>query len=208
MTSKANERGKVQKVYLALEGLDFWLEVLHDELGLEVPDLDGVLCRGAEPVAVGREAEGVDDGAGVELVQHLPLGEIPEQGGSVLPTGGTQGAVWAHGDGVDVAVVALELGAQLAVREVPDLDAAIPRAGDDGGGHGVGGESDAGDPPGVALAGAMVAADGVLALAEGVPQLDGAVAGGGDDLAVVDGEGDGEDVLGVADEAAGGAAGG
>lgn len=50
--------------------------------------------------------------------------------------------------------------------------------------------------------------DGVLAVAEGVPELDGPVAGTGDDLAVVGGEGDGEDVVGVADEAAGGHTGG
>lgn len=48
--------------------------------------------------------------------------------------------------------------------------------------------------------------DGVLAVAEGVPQLDGAVPRAGDDLAVVGGEGDGEDVVVVADEAAGGLA--
>ena len=50
--------------------------------------------------------------------------------------------------------------------------------------------------------------DGELAVTEGVPQLDGAVARAGDDLAVVGGEGDGQDVVGVADEAAGGGAGG
>ena len=50
--------------------------------------------------------------------------------------------------------------------------------------------------------------DGELAIAKRVPQLDGAVAGAGDDLAVVGGEGDGEDIVGVADEAAGGGAGG
>jgi len=50
--------------------------------------------------------------------------------------------------------------------------------------------------------------DGVLAVTEGVPQLDGAVARAGDDLAVVGGEGDGQDVVGVADEAAGGDTGG
>lgn len=50
--------------------------------------------------------------------------------------------------------------------------------------------------------------DGVLAVTEGVPELDGAVAGTGDDLAVVGGEGDGQDVVGVADEAAGGDTGG
>lgn len=50
--------------------------------------------------------------------------------------------------------------------------------------------------------------DGVLAVAEGVPQLDGLVPRTGDDLAVVGGERDGKDVVGVADEAAGGGAGG
>ena len=49
--------------------------------------------------------------------------------------------------------------------------------------------------------------DVVLALAEGVPQLDGAVTGAGDDLPVVRAEADGQDVGGVADEAAGGEAG-
>jgi hypothetical protein len=50
--------------------------------------------------------------------------------------------------------------------------------------------------------------DGVLAVTEGVPELDGSVARSGDDLAVVGGEGDGQNVVGVADEAAGGGTGG
>jgi hypothetical protein len=50
--------------------------------------------------------------------------------------------------------------------------------------------------------------DSVLAVSEGVPELDGSVARAGDDLAVVGGEGDGEDVVGVADESAGGHTGG
>lgn len=49
---------------------------------------------------------------------------------------------------------------------------------------------------------------GVLAVTEGVPELDAAVAGTGDDLAVVGREGDGENVTGVADEGAGGLASG
>lgn len=48
---------------------------------------------------------------------------------------------------------------------------------------------------------------GELALTKGVPELDGLVTGAGDDLAVVRGEGNGEDVLLVAHEAAGGLAG-
>ena len=49
--------------------------------------------------------------------------------------------------------------------------------------------------------------DSVLAFAESVPEFDRAVAGGGDDLTVIDGESDGENVLGMADEAARGGAG-
>lgn len=79
------------------------------------------------------------------------------------------------------------------------LDELVPTGRDDDGVLGVGREPDARDPLGVALVG-----DGVLAVTEGVPQLDGAVAGTGDDLAVVGGEGDGQDVVGVADETAGG----
>ena len=49
--------------------------------------------------------------------------------------------------------------------------------------------------------------DGVLALSQGVPQLDGLVPASGHDLPVVHREGHGEDVLGVVLEPAGGLAG-
>lgn len=83
------------------------------------------------------------------------------------------------------------------------LDELVPASGDN---HRVGrvrGEANAGNPLGVALVG-----NGVLAVTKGVPELDGLVAGSGDDLAVIGGERDGEDVVGVSDEAAGGLAGG
>jgi hypothetical protein len=44
--------------------------------------------------------------------------------------------------------------------------------------------------------------DGVLAVAERVPELDSSVARAGDDLAIVGGEGDGEDIVGVANKTA------
>jgi hypothetical protein len=50
--------------------------------------------------------------------------------------------------------------------------------------------------------------DGELAVTEGVPQLDGSVAGAGNDLSVVGGEGDGENIVGVSDKSAGGGTGG
>lgn len=75
----------------------------------------------------------------------------------------------------------------------------IPASGNNDGVLGVRAEAHAGDPVGVALVG-----DGELAVTEGVPQLDGAVTRTGDDLTVVGGEGDGEDIVGVANEGTGG----
>ena len=46
--------------------------------------------------------------------------------------------------------------------------------------------------------------DGVLAHSQGVPQLDGLVAGSRHDLPVVGREGNGEHILGVADKTSGG----
>lgn len=83
------------------------------------------------------------------------------------------------------------------------LDELVPAGGDNDGVLGVGAEAHAGNPLGVALVG-----DGELAVAEGVPQLDGAVTRTGDNLAVVGGEGDGQDVVLVANKGAGGLAAG
>jgi len=49
--------------------------------------------------------------------------------------------------------------------------------------------------------------DGVLALSKGVPQLDGLVAGSGDNLTIVSGESHAHHILGVIFETAGGLAG-
>merc|ERR1712072_227909 len=176
------------------------LELIHDTLALEVPDADAVVGGSAEPVPVGGEAESVDDvtllaGEGVEA---LALVEIPEHGHTVLAAGGTEGAVGGDSDGVDVAGVPDEVGAKLAVGKLPHLDELVPAAGHDERVGGVGGEGHAGDPLGVALG--AVGLDGVLALAAGVPKLDGLVAGARHDLTVVGGEGDGEDILLVADK--------
>lgn len=75
------------------------------------------------------------------------------------------------------------------------LDELIPARRDNDGVLGVGAEAHARNPLGVALIG-----DGVLAVTEGVPELDGTVTGARNDLAVVGREGDGEDIVGVANE--------
>lgn len=94
--------------------------------------------------------------------------------------------------------------AQFAVGQVPDLDELIPTSGDDNGVGGDRGETDARDPFSVTF---RLRGNGVLAFTEGVPKLDGAIARTRDDLTVVDGEGNGEDILGVAQETAGGGTG-
>lgn len=50
--------------------------------------------------------------------------------------------------------------------------------------------------------------DGELAVTKGVPQLDGAITRSGDNLAVISREGNGEDIVGVANEGTGGNTGG
>lgn len=82
------------------------------------------------------------------------------------------------------------------------LDELVPTGGDNDGVLGVGAESDARNPLSVALVG-----DGVLAVTEGVPELDCSVARTRDDLSVVGREGDGENVVGVANESSGGGTG-
>jgi len=92
---------------------------------------------------------------------------------------------------------------QLAVLEVPDLEQLVPSDGDNQRLRGnvvvtvgdIGGEANTADPVVVALI-----LNGVLADTEGVPQLDGLITRTGDNLAVVSGESDGQDILGVAIE--------
>lgn len=50
--------------------------------------------------------------------------------------------------------------------------------------------------------------DSEFAVTKSVPQLDSPIAGSGDDLSVICREGNGQDVVGVADEASGGGTGG
>jgi len=178
------------------------LELLNGLFVLQVPDLDAGAGSGTEPVPVGAEDQGADLLAAVQLVEGVVavLAEVPEEGLAVLATGGSQGTVGGDGDGVDETGVALEVVLELEVAEVPDLDHLVPAAGDDHGVVGGGGESDGRDPFLVAV----LALLGPLGLTEGVPELKGLVPGGGDDLPVVGGEGDGEDVVLVADEPGGG----
>lgn len=97
------------------------LELVDDALGLEVEDLDARGGGSAEPVTVGREDESVDGVTGLERVEVLAVGELPEHGDAVLATGSAERSIGRDGDGVDVTGVAVVVGLQLALAELPDL---------------------------------------------------------------------------------------
>jgi len=175
------------------------VEVGDDGLGDQIPDLDSLLGGSAQPVSVGGEGKSVDDVSGIERVQVLALVEVPELGSSVLTTRSAERTVRGDSDGVDVVAVSREVGAELAVGQVPDLDLLVPATRNNQRIGGVGGETNTADPFGVTLV-----FDGVLALTEGVPETDGLVARSRDDLSVVSGEGNAQNVLAVSDESLGG----
>lgn len=126
----------------------------------------------------------------VQSVQQLVVVQVPQQRHVVLASGRAQRTVGGDGHRVQVSLVSVVGGLQLAVGQVPDAHGAIPARGHDHGVGQVGRETHARDPVGVTLI-----LDGVLALGQGVPQLDGLVPRSGHDLTVVHGEGHGQDVL-------------
>jgi len=158
-------------------------ELIKDILVLQIPDHDGSISCGAQPVVLRREAHGVDSAVGVEGIQVLSVIDIPQHSGSILTTGTAKGTIRRDGDGVEDTGMASKVGLQLAVVEVPHLDELIPTTGHDQRVLGGRGEAHAGDPVGVVLF-----SDGVLALSKSVPELDGLITGPGDDLTVVRGE--------------------
>jgi hypothetical protein len=157
---------------------------------------------GGAPGPGGGEAQSVDGVTGVEGVEDLALSQVPQVGLAVLAAAGAQGAVGRHGDGVEVLGVLLQ--AVLALvglsGELPHLDLGVPASAHD---QRVsrGGELDAGNPVGVRVGEGLAGGGGAvgeLAVADGVPQLDGLVSGAGNNLAVVGAEGDGQHIGGVA----------
>ena len=106
---------------LLADGGILGLELLHLALLLQVEDDDGAGGGGAEPVAVGREGEGMHLVAGVQGVEVLRLIQVPQHRRAVLAAGRAQRAVRGDGHGVDVARVPDVVRLNPARRKVPDL---------------------------------------------------------------------------------------
>lgn len=148
-----------------------WLgDAVDDSLGLEVPDLNAVIGGSAEPVVLGRERQGVDGGSGGQRVQVLAFVDVPEHSSSVLTTRSNQRTVWGNGQGVNDTSVTNQVGPELAVSQVPYLDDLVPTSRNNQGLLSGRRESNAGNP--VVM---LILLNGVLALTESVPELDGSV---------------------------------
>jgi len=146
------------------------VQIRNQGLALQIPDLDTRLGGSTEPVSGWAEAKAVNDISGIQGVEVLALIQVPQSGSSVLSTRSTQRTIRRDSHGVDVTGVSDQVGSEFAVGKVPDLDEFIPTSRDDDGVLNVGGESHAADPLRVTLI-----LNGVLALSQSIPQLDGLV---------------------------------
>lgn len=150
----------------------------------------------------------MDDISGLESIETFSFAQVPQHCDGVFPARCTERSIRGDSDAVEVTAVSGEVADELAVHEFPHLNDVIPPAGNDQFvlGDALGTiwrrEANAGDPVSVAILD-----DVVLAHSQGIPKLDGLVTGSGDDLTIVLGEGNGENVLGVSKEPASGISG-
>jgi len=89
--------------------------------------------------------------------------------------------------------VAIQVRSKLAVRQVPYLDHTIPSSRDDD--RVLRRESNTADPFSVSLI-----LNGVLALSEGIPEFDSLVSRSRNDLSVISGESNAQNILSVSNE--------
>ena len=132
--------------------------------------MDTVFTGSSDPLLVGVEADLVDGGTGVEgSVFFLQVGEFPDLKDIFTTTSGDVDTSGGNGKGVDVVLVCSEAVLNQEVG-LPDLQSSVPTSGGEVGVAFIGGVSDGGNPVGV-----VVLFIGVLAISEGVPELEGSV---------------------------------
>ena len=172
------------------------------ELGAwQVKHLDAFLSADDKPVELLREEDAVDWGFAVVLGEPLALDEVPDHDEAVAGAGCEVARAVNHIKRVDLSLVAGERVQQVHVSVVPHLDGLVPR-GSDAKGRLLGVvELDAGDSIGV-----LVPVNDVLALAAGVPDSNCFIQTAGDDLAVIWGQRDGQNIFGVSSQTIDGSA--
>lgn len=177
-------------------------EVGNWDLVLQVPNFDGVLSGGAQPVSVGAEGKAMDDVSSFQGIQVFAFSEVPQHGSSIFSTGSAKRTVRGNSDGVDVSSVAIKVGLQLSLGEIPNLDGLVPATGNDQRSGGVRGKFNRANPFSVSVR-VLSSPNGELAFSEGIPQLDGFVSRSGNNLTIVSRESNAENILGVSGENAG-----
>jgi len=167
-----------------------------DELSVwEIVHSDAVLGTDDEPVDLGGEEQDVDGRLGVNFVQVSTLDEVPDVDLTVSASGGNKHGVLGEVKAVNLGLVSNESVHQAHGLVIPDLDGSVPRGRHNDWGLDVVVESDAGNPVSM-----WVRVDSEFTNTVDVPDLDVLVDGAGDNLSVVWGESNSEDILGVTDE--------
>jgi hypothetical protein len=118
---RPGERDTLRGQRLLTDINEFRVEFVNKVLGFQVPDLDARFSSSAQPVAVRREAESIDDRASFQRVKMLAVVQVPEHGDTVLASGSAERTVGRDGNSVDVSSVAVVVGLELALGEIPDL---------------------------------------------------------------------------------------
>jgi hypothetical protein len=145
----------------------FGAKSIDNNLAFQIPNLDGIVRSGTQPVTVGRKDQSIDNFTSIQRVQTLALVQVPQHGSVVLTTGSSKGAIRRDTDSVQVSSVSDQVVAKLAVGQVPDLDKLVPSSGDNQRNRLRRRETDARDPLGVSLG---FSTDLVLAFSQSVPQ--------------------------------------
>jgi hypothetical protein len=196
--SRPGQGGAVWDSGVLADWKDIDLQVNNKALGFKIPDLDTLGGGSAQPIPVGGEDQGVDDITSLQDVKALALSQVPKHGGSIFTSRSAERAIRRDSDGVQVTSVADKVGAESAVAERPNLDKLVPTSRNNDWGSLRRREANARNPFSVAFIG-----DGEFAITKGVPELDGAITRSGDDLSVVNAEGNRENITGVVNETAG-----
>lgn len=183
--------------FVGLHGVLF--DGLEEFLLGQVEHLDSSFGTNDEPIELLGEDNAVDGGLAVRIGEPLALDEVPYHDVSVAGSGSEVGRVVDHVEGVDLRLVASEGVHEVHVQVIPHLDGLVPR----------GGHADLGLRLTVVLnarhgIGVLVLVYGMLQLTASVPDLDLVVKSSGDNLPVVVGKSNRENVFGVSNKFADG----
>lgn len=119
------------RVLLLTQLSKFRTEFVNEGLGFEIPNLDTGGSGSTEPVTVGGEGKSVDVSVSFKRVEVLGFSQVPEHDNTVLTSRGTERTIGGDSDSVDVTVVTNEVGAELQLGKIPNLDNLIPTTRDD-----------------------------------------------------------------------------